>query len=533
MATSRSTLPRSPSRAGYLSRLAIVAEVAARIWASRAARFYLALALAAYSGRVMAIVMPRGPETTNDALLLLVAGFAIGVLAAFVMRSRWAMLLAPVAHLAIFELARIGQTGPSVDAIHLDTAFGVIGLLVGRGVYLLVGLVPMAVGGAYGAALARWLTRRRDHAPAGRRGIGFHARRAIGGLSTAGVVALAAWIAVPASVPAVTGPNGQPAPNGIAELTAVELGGHRQWIEINGASVDNPVILYLNGGPGQSDLALSRTLLAPLHQDFTVVGWDQRGAGKSYASLDAGTLTLESVVSDTIELTNYLRDRFDEEKIYLLTESWGSVPGVLAVQRHPELYHAYIGSGQMVDLRATDRIIYEDLLAWAEEHGDEGMIDTLRGFGPPPYADIWAYAWVMQHYDKIEGDYDPPQAYSDRAEKSGVGFWGVMGSEYTFIDKANVFRGLLDMAAVMYPQVQDVDFREQVPRLEVPVYIFEGEHELRGRSELAHQWFDLLDAPAKRMVTYPDAGHAPAFEHADDLRRILLDEIVPAAHPDR
>lgn len=503
------------------------------LWAHPASRTGAGIVLAALTGLLVALVMPRAPATTVEALVLLVAGYATGVAAGFVMRSRWVMLAAPVACLAAFELGRINERGPSVDGVHLDTAFGIIGLLVGRGVFAIVGLFPMIVGGALGAALARRVTRALTGTAPGRHGPGASVRRAMGGLGTVATVGLAVWIAIPASVPAVTSPDGEPVPGGIAELTAIELGGYEQWIEIRGASADNPVILYLNGGPGQSDLALSRVLLEPLHHDFTVVGWDQRGAGKSYASLDAATLTLERVVADTIELTNYLRERFDEEKIYLLTESWGSIPGVLAVQRHPELYHAYIGSGQMVNLRETDRIIYEDLLAHAAAHDDTELAETLQGFGPPPYDDIWAYAYVMQNYGKIEGEFDPPQDYVDRAERSGVGPWGIMGSEYALIDRVNVVRGLLDMAAVMYPQLQDVDFRDQVPSLAIPVYIFDGEHELRGRRELSHEWFALLDAPVKRMYTFPDAAHAPAFERAGDLHRILMEEILPETYPGR
>ena len=289
------------------------------------------------------------------------------------------------------------------------------------------------------------------------------------------------------------------------------------------------ILIGTYGEDSWRDLALSRALLEPLHQDFTVVGWDQRGAGKSYGSLDPETLTLDSVVNDTIELTNYLRERFGQDKIYLLTESWGSIPGVLAAQQHPELYHAYIGSGQMVNVQETDRIIYQDMLAYAETTGDDGLASELRDIGPPPYTDIWSNAFLAQHYELIEDDFDPPQVYVDRAEESGVGFWGIMGSEYTLIDKANVFRGLLDMAAVMYPQLQEIDFRTQVQSLEIPVYIFDGAHELRGRRELSHEWFALLDAPVKKMYTFENAGHAPAFEYADELHRILREEVVPQA----
>ena len=125
----------------------------------------------------------------------------------------------------------------------------------------------------------------------------------------------------------------------VSELVSVELGGHEQWIQVRGASADLPVLLYLSGGPGQSDLPFSRVLLEPLTKDFLVVGWDQRGAGKSYSAIDA-SLTLDRAVEDTVELARTLAQRYGHQKIYLLGESWGSILGVLAVQRAPELFHA-------------------------------------------------------------------------------------------------------------------------------------------------------------------------------------------------
>ena len=136
----------------------------------------------------------------------------------------------------------------------------------------------------------------------------------------------------------------------------MRVNGSEQWIEIRAWSPDKPMLLSIPGGPGQSDLALSRPTLGTLAKDFVVVSWDQRGIGKSYASFDPKTLTTKQAVADTIALTNYLRKRFDERKIYLFGESGGSIIGVLAVQQHPELYHAWIGSGQMVNLRQTDLI---------------------------------------------------------------------------------------------------------------------------------------------------------------------------------
>ena len=241
----------------------------------------------------------------------------------------------------------------------------------------------MALGAAYGAAMARRLTT--DRTRMGRRGFGFYLRRTGGALTTVGVIALAIAIARPASTPAIAGPDGEPLPGSVAELTKVRLGGHDQWILVRGQSVEKPVLLWLDGGPGQSGLAFTRALFADLERDFVVVDWDQRGAGKSYPALDPpATWTLDQAVADTIELTNELRRRFDEEKIYLGGESWGTTLGVLAVQRQPDLYHAYLGSGQMVSQRETDLRIYHDLLAYAERTGDDALASNSSPTGSPP-----------------------------------------------------------------------------------------------------------------------------------------------------
>lgn len=518
--TQRPTLDRpvpSASRGGALT----------RVWAHAWTRIAAAAGVAALSGILAGVTMPRGPVTTTQALLLMALALLTGMLTGVVLRSRWAMLLAPAAHVVAFELTRLGERGPTVDGIHLETTFGILAFLVGRGVYILLGLLPMVLGSSYGAAIARRLTTKaRPH-----RGIAARIRTGLSALTALALIALAIWIAIPAGVPPVRGADGEVIPGSVAELTKVTLGGHEQWIEIRGASPDLPVLLYLSGGPGQSDLALSRAILDPLTRDFLVVGWDQRGTGLSYPALDPETLTLDRAIADTAELATYLRQRFDETKIYVLGESWGTTLAVLTAQRHPELFHAVISSGQMISQRETDRMIYEDLLAWAGQNGDTGLANQLREFGPPPYADVWAYGVVMQHYEKIEGDYDPPQGYVDRVEDAGVGFWGMMGSEYAPIDKANLFRGLIDMFSVMYPQLQGIDFRADVPSLDVPLYVFDGEHELRGRRVLAQEWFTMVDAPQKQMFTYQQAGHAVAFEQSDELQRILVEIILPATYP--
>jgi pimeloyl-ACP methyl ester carboxylesterase len=426
---------------------------------------------------------------------------------------------------ALFELARLRAEGATVDGIHPSGVYGVLAFLVGRGFYGVAGLLPMLVGVAYGAALAR----RSGGAPTARGRVAY-LRRGSTALATLGLVALAVLIARPASVPPVRDANGNVVPGSIASLEKVRIGGVDQWIEIRAWSPDRPVLLSIPGGPGQSDLALSRPTLGTLAKDFVVVSWDQRGIGKAYPSFDPARITTEQAVADAIELTNYLRRRFDERRIYLFGESGGSVIGVLAVQRRPELYHAWIGSGQMVDPQETDRRIYRDLLAHAARNDDGKLAGKLQALGPPPYHDVFGYGYVLTQYEKLEGDYDPPPTYTDALERSGVGFFGMRGSEYALVDKLNVLRGLIDTFGTLYPQWQSIDLRRTAERLQVPVYLFTGSHELAARRDLADEWFRALQAPAKRLYSYQDAGHATAFEHFRDFHRIMLDTIVPATY---
>ena len=263
-----------------------------------------------------------------------------------------------------------------------------------------------------------------------------------------------------------------------------------------------------------------------------VVDLDQRGNGTSYPAIDPlQGMTLDRAVSDVIELTEYLRTRFDESKVYLMGESWGTILGTLAVQRRPDLYHAWIASGQMVDVVETDNRIYDDLLSYAAAHGDRALEAKLMEIGRPPYRDMpWANSNLLAWYDYLYLPYEPSAGYLARGSASGLDPFGALGSEYTFLEKTAVLRGLIDTFAAMYPQLYDLDLRESVSRLKVPVYVLDGLAELDGRRDLMLEWFDALDAPTKERIEYDGAAHSVAFEQADDVLRLLRDEIVPATY---
>ena len=483
----------------------------------------IALAIALAAGSLTTFIAPRGPTTMANALFLMALGLSIGLLGGVLGRSRWILVPMAAAQIVGIEIARLDFVAPTLD-LRFDNSYGIVAFVITRGVHWLLAFLSMTCGVLTGVAMARrrgWAqVQTRAHRPIG---------SALIGIATAGLVILVAW---PASTPPVLGPDGQPVPGSINELTTVRLGGSDQTVMIRAADADKPVLLYLSGGPGQSDLAFSRVFTSGWVQDFVFVDLDQRGNGASYPAIDpVSAFTLDRAVADVIELTDYLRARFGEQKIYLMGESWGTILGVRAVQQRPDLYHAWIGSGQMVDVLETDRRIYQDFVAYAARTGDADFEATLREMGPPPYRDFpWANANILGWYDFLYKPYSPSASYMARGGAAGLDPFGALGSEYDFIQKTNVLRGLIDTFAVVYPQLYDIDFRESVARLEVPVYVLDGAAELEGRRSLMLEWFDQLDAPSKQLVTYQGAAHSVAFEQADEVQRLLNETIVPQTY---
>ncbi|GIF75460.1 alpha/beta fold hydrolase [Asanoa siamensis] len=409
---------------------------------------------------------PRGPLTGGEALWSVALSAAVGVLAGWAGRSRWAMLVAPAVFVAAVEVARAPVAGPSVDAPHLSL-LGVTALVTGRGVHGLFTVLPMIVGAAYGAALTR------DRLAG--RPIPRYLRRVGVATLAAAVAAVTVLAAIPARTAAIPGPNA------VAELTTVDVGGYDLGLMIRGHDRAAPVLLFVPGAPGGMEKGSMRRHLAGLEQHFVVATLDRRGGGTSYPALDADPpIGLESGIADTVAVTHYLRDRFGQDRVYLLAHSGGSLLGALTAARHPDLYAAYIGTGQAVDLPESDRAFHADLGA---------------GGDPPPYDDFYPYEPIVTN--------------------SGGEVGALDGPEYTLLDKLHTVTSMLDTWQAQYPDLQQVDLRTDVPRLAIPAYFVQGADEKPALAKPFAQWYDRLEAPVKRLLVLDGAGHRPMFEQPD------------------
>ncbi|MDX1417036.1 MAG: alpha/beta hydrolase [Candidatus Promineifilaceae bacterium] len=338
-------------------------------------------------------------------------------------------------------------------------------------------------------------------------------------------VLLSQWYA---ATPQIVGTDGQPLPGSIAELEQVQLNGRQQWITIRGQDAEKPMLLFLAGGPGGSQLAATRKQLADLEEHFVVVNWDQPGAGKSYRAADFSTLEPQQYVTDALALTQYLRQRFGQDKIYIMGESWGSLLGIWISQEKPEWVQAFVGAAQMVAFLPTDLYDYELALQIARERGDDGKTAALEQQGPPPYygdgvaMKVTEYILYLSSYmngnPQIHADYDT--------------FGDIAAPEYGLYDKVNYIRGLLQTMEVLWPQLWEVDLRRDANQLEVPVYFLEGRHDVNAPPYLVEDYLQALQAPHKELIWFENSGHSPWVEESQKVVDVLVNKVQAQMAPE-
>ncbi|MEM5768044.1 MAG: alpha/beta hydrolase [Bacillota bacterium] len=322
-----------------------------------------------------------------------------------------------------------------------------------------------------------------------------------------------------ASTPRIINENGNTPENSIAELKELEFNGRKQWISLRGWDKDQPVLLFLAGGPGGTQMAAVRHELSELEKYFVVVNWDQPGSGKSYYAEKIKDITADTYIEDGYALTEYLKERFSEEKIYLVGESWGSALGVFLLDKYPESYHALIGAAQMVDFAETERMDYAKAMEIAQSKGDTALIERLAANGVPPYygKDVTLKSAVYLNYLSAY------MASNPEIHNPGYNTFRDIGSpEYGLLDKVNFFRGILNTYNHVYQQLYTTDLRTDFTRLKAPVYFFLGRHDVNAPPALAEEYAQVLDAPDKGIVWFEHSGHSPWInERAKFVEEVL------------
>jgi pimeloyl-ACP methyl ester carboxylesterase len=279
-------------------------------------------------------------------------------------------------------------------------------------------------------------------------------------------------------------------------LEKVRIGGADQWIAVRSEDTANPILLYLHGGPGTSQLTSNRRNTRALERSFTVVDWDQRGAGKSYAAIrDVARMNIDQFVEDAQELTLHLLARFRQQRLVLVGHSWGSVIGVLTAAKYPELYHCYVGIGQIANMVEGEAASYRWTLEQARRAHHRKAVRALEQMGPPPYAGDWQANTITER--RYVG------RFGGEVHGSKVGAMALVlrsllfSRDYSLTDRVQFFKGVLGSMRLLWPQLMRVNLFETVPELKVPVFFMEGRFDHEVPSDIAAKYFTSLRAPRR------------------------------------
>jgi pimeloyl-ACP methyl ester carboxylesterase len=305
----------------------------------------------------------------------------------------------------------------------------------------------------------------------------------------------------------------------ISILENVLIGGVKQCLCIRGNNINKPVLLVVHGGPGDAAMPILNSLNRILEQDFIVVNWDQRGAGKSFCKFKKDSdISIDTFVCDIHETASYLLERFGKEKIYILGHSWGSVLSMKAVQRHPELFYAYIGVGQVVDMDANEKLSYDFTLQESIKRGDKTSEEALL---KKDSADNIGADWMAQLLTQRK-----------LLLQYGGALWGqesywslekhfLHSPEYTLIDIVNRVRGSKQSIEYLWPELTKVNFPKTATRIEIPVFFFQGKHDYNTPSSLLVKYFEILDAPQKELIWFDESAHFPQWEEPEKFHASL------------
>jgi pimeloyl-ACP methyl ester carboxylesterase len=312
-------------------------------------------------------------------------------------------------------------------------------------------------------------------------------------------------------------PEGRPGTSGIASLEKITLGGVGQWILIRGTDVNAPLILKIHGGPGQAEMA-AIGYNSVLEQNFVVVEWDQRGAGKSASAVDpVREMTLERIVGDTLELTQLLLNRFHKEKLILVGHSWGSVVAAHAAQEAPQLYYAFVTTGLITDTQQGWIDTWRYLVEEAGRRGNAEASRDLTEIGPPPYGGV-----DQRHRREVFGRWIEELGASWHSARplDRVGMI-VAAPEYSWPEKLGFLPAADRSFSLLWPDLASVDLKVQIPRLEVPVFVAAGRFDHLAPTSVSRQWFDSLVAPKKVWRWFENSAHFPMFEEPETFQNFL------------
>jgi pimeloyl-ACP methyl ester carboxylesterase len=318
-------------------------------------------------------------------------------------------------------------------------------------------------------------------------------------------------------------------PGSLSERVTVDIGGIPQGMFILSADPTNPVLLFLHGGPGMVEFFMEQEYPTGLERDFTMVWWEQRGAGMSFSTdLPPETMTMDQMIADTIEVADYLRTRFGQDRILLLGHSWGSYLGIQVAAKAPDRFLAYVGMAQIVHQLRSEVMARDYMIEAYRARGDDAMVRRLEAASVGMEAGT-SPEW-MRLRDAAMHRIGVGHTHDMDSVVTGIflPMWRVRA--YTVAEKINIWRGKAWSRPFFWDALIRDDLGARLTTFDLPIYFFVGRHDQTANPELSRAYFDLIEAPVKGFYIFGDSAHSPLFEEPARAKEILLNDVLQAAN---
>jgi proline iminopeptidase len=306
----------------------------------------------------------------------------------------------------------------------------------------------------------------------------------------------------------------------INEKIYVDLGGTKQYVEITGESEENPILLFVHGGPGWPQTPFLRYFNADLTKKITLVSWDQRGCGLSYLKdSNASNITLIQIIDDAHQLTQYLQKRFQKSKIYLAGFSWGSVVGMKLVQEYPDDYKAYLSISQVININESITLSRKWIKDKAKQASDTATLRTIHQL------EVHDTSVCKRPLDCFIKQHELLTKYNGAIylKKSQDEIDKAMAA-YEDYKKYDWMAGFVNSAYKLEPDIFDNDVA-QIKEIKIPVYFFVGRHDWNLVSTITVDYYQKLKCPAKEIIWFENSGHEPLEEEANLFNKRVLERI--------
>ncbi|WP_339241867.1 alpha/beta hydrolase [Paenibacillus sp. FSL R5-0517] len=304
--------------------------------------------------------------------------------------------------------------------------------------------------------------------------------------------------------------------NSISMLEQIEINGAGHEVMIRGVDRSNPILIFVHGGPGCSEIPYVRKYQKELEQHFTVVHYDQRGSGKSYHFFeDYSNLTTDVLVDDLLALSDVVSKELNQEKVILIGHSFGTYIGMKAAAKAPAQFHAYIGIGQMADTLQSELESMEYTLEQAKQAGNEADVEKLELVrGSIEQGNDLTPRILLQKYGGAARLINENRDYIS-------GF--LLNPEYNGLDMIRFYSGMFSSQDILLREAFDQNLPDIVDHLEIPSYFVMGKYDYMTTTNAARDYFKGLDAPIKDFVVFNESAHYPQFEEKDKFLNWLIE----------